>query len=102
LIRPFGYSSLPEAEPIPEEERSLPVMYGHDFIKYFNELVKDAGIKIKEYGYHYGGPTTLAQYKAFITIPYQVSTMKMYQNLAAGVVTYVPSPGYLKTIAEVG
>ncbi len=76
-------------------------MYRHGFIKNFDQKVKDAGIQIKEYDHYYGGPTKLAQYKAFITLPYQVSTMKMYENLAAGVVTFVPSPAYLKSIAKV-
>lgn len=30
---------------------------------------------------HYGGPRTLAKYKAVIEFPYQVSTMKIYETL---------------------
>jgi hypothetical protein len=52
----------------------------------------------------------LAQYKMLITIPYQTSTMKMYENLARmfffhntfvdGVVTIVPTPRFLKIMLE--
>ena len=47
----------------------------------------------------YGGPKTLALYKCFVLIPYQVSIMKMSQNMAEGVVTLIPSPRFMKEIA---
>ncbi|KAI9310349.1 hypothetical protein BDR26DRAFT_814530, partial [Obelidium mucronatum] len=40
---------------------------------------------------HYGGPKTLKKYKAYIEFPYQVSTMKLYENLAEGVLMLIPS-----------
>jgi hypothetical protein len=43
----------------------------------------------------YGGPLALLQYRAVIMIPYQASTMKMYENIAHGVVMLVPSPRLL-------
>jgi len=47
----------------------------------------------------YGGPKTLAKYKAVIIVPYQVSVMKFYENLAAGVLMYLPSPSFMHTLA---
>ncbi|KAJ3137435.1 hypothetical protein HK100_000648 [Physocladia obscura] len=40
----------------------------------------------------YGGSTNLAQFKAFIDFPYQYSVMKFYENIAFGVVQYIPTP----------
>jgi hypothetical protein len=48
----------------------------------------------------YGGPQGLALYKCLIHSPYQVSTMSLYENLAAGVVIFVPSFEILKTFGS--
>ncbi|KAJ3128741.1 hypothetical protein HK100_009012 [Physocladia obscura] len=50
----------------------------------------------------YGGPKTLVKYKAFIEFPYQVSTMKLYENLAAGVVMLFPSKEFFKQLIQTG
>ncbi|KAJ3223810.1 hypothetical protein HK099_000640 [Clydaea vesicula] len=96
LIRPFGYSNLPEAEPISEEEAQLPAIHDHGFTKVFTKMVLDSGIKVRILPALYGGPSKVAQYKALLFFPYQTSTMKLYENLSQGVVTYVPTPRLLK------
>jgi hypothetical protein len=45
----------------------------------------------------YGGPAGLAKFKAFVHLPYQVSVMSLYENLAAGIVYLVPSVGLLSS-----
>ncbi|KAJ3221696.1 hypothetical protein HK099_003219 [Clydaea vesicula] len=103
LIRSFGYSTLPTVDGISAKDKELPCFHDHP---YFNELMLDAGIKVKLLDEMYGGPTVLSQYKdsfialAFITLTYQVSTMKIYENLYHGVVTYVPTPKFLRILAS--
>ena len=43
----------------------------------------------------YGGPATLANYKCVVFIPYQVSVMKMIENMLSGVLTFIPSPRFM-------
>ncbi|KAI9353698.1 hypothetical protein BDR26DRAFT_12008 [Obelidium mucronatum] len=47
---------------------------------------------------NYGGPNALRQFKGFIEFPYQVSTMKFYENLASGVTMLIPTPQFLERI----
>jgi hypothetical protein len=61
--------------------------YNHGILKLFDS----ENVDYKIIGYHYGGPKTLAQYRGFIDVPYQVSTMKLYENLAHGVVMLLPT-----------
>ncbi|KAJ3390036.1 hypothetical protein HDU92_000705 [Lobulomyces angularis] len=64
-------------------------------------MLLNSGLKVKIFDdLYYGGPSALSQYKAFITLSYQVSTMKIYENLAEGVVTYVPTVRFLKELVE--
>ncbi|KAJ3060723.1 hypothetical protein HDU98_003342 [Podochytrium sp. JEL0797] len=53
-------------------------------------------------GQHYGGPEGLLRFKAFIDFPYQYSVMKFYENIAAGVPQFVPTPRLLKEVLESG
>jgi hypothetical protein len=46
----------------------------------------------------YGGPLVLKEYKFFIYLPYQFSTMKMYENMNNGVVVAIPTKKYYKEI----
>jgi hypothetical protein len=72
-------------------------MYQSFVSGYANEL-KDVDIDVHLLPKEYGGPTALKKYRALIDVPYQTSTMKMYENLAAGVVTLVPTPAYLEKL----
>ncbi|KAJ3200391.1 hypothetical protein HK099_002702, partial [Clydaea vesicula] len=98
LIRPFGRSDLPEVPKYPENERKLPVLVNYKSTVQFTKILDDFQVKYKLLPKKYGGPTALKQFKAFISLPYQVSTMKLYENLAQGVVSLVPSPRFLRIL----
>lgn len=100
IIRPFGYSNLPQAPKISKSDSKLPVLFDHPFTRGFLAKIVAAGIKHKTLPHSYGGPTSLAQYKCFISVPYQTSTMKDYENLAHGVVMLVPTPRYLRELMD--
>ncbi|KAJ3200729.1 hypothetical protein HK099_002535, partial [Clydaea vesicula] len=99
LIRPFGFSNLESNRNISQEEKKLACFQNHPFFGNFMEILVESGIRFKILDdLNYGGPQVLNQYKAFITLSYQVSTMKIYENLLAGVITVVPTPRYLKEL----
>ncbi|KXZ47806.1 hypothetical protein GPECTOR_32g418 [Gonium pectorale] len=50
------------------------------------------------HGASYGGPAVLAQHRGVLTVPYQVSVMKMYEGLAAGAVFILPSPALFRAL----
>jgi hypothetical protein len=43
---------------------------------------------------------TIAAFKCFVHIPYQVSEMKMNENMAEGAVTLIPSAQFMKTLSH--
>lgn len=45
-------------------------------------LLLENGINVQPIKRHYGGAKVLAQYKAYVEIPYQVSTMKVVREVA--------------------
>ncbi|KAI8608892.1 hypothetical protein BC830DRAFT_1174031 [Chytriomyces sp. MP71] len=91
LIRSFGYSTVPIAQPFPSELTRLPVMFNHYDESRYIAWLKRNGIEVAVFGRNYGGPTSVSQFRVFIDFPYQASTMKMYENLLYGVVTFAPS-----------
>ncbi|KAJ3381833.1 hypothetical protein HDU92_005102 [Lobulomyces angularis] len=95
LIRPFGHSTLPETELFPLEDRLKPVLIHQEHTENFTKILDEHQINYKLLPKKYGGPTALNQFKCFITIPYQVSTMKLYENINNGVVMLIPSRKYL-------
>ncbi|KAJ3400521.1 hypothetical protein HDU80_006872 [Chytriomyces hyalinus] len=96
LMRPAGYSPLPAIE-ISEEESKLVAVYPADGMtpSPLTYILEKLGIPHKVLPKHYGGPKTLAKYRAYMELPYQVSTMKLYENLAAGVVMLFPSKAFM-------
>ena len=98
MIRPFGKSELKPASKLDEMDASLPAVVSQTNTRPFTDALNLRNVSFKLYQKHYGGPGVLAQHRAYISIPYQTSTMKMYENLAAGVVTLVPSPSFLKVL----
>jgi len=97
MIRPFGYSSLSGHVPKPSDS-DLPVIFNYENVAMFSKVMENVGIPFKLLPKKYGGPSALANYKALITIPYQASTMKMYENIAHGVTMLVPSPRLLSIL----
>ncbi|KAJ3212293.1 hypothetical protein HDU82_002663 [Entophlyctis luteolus] len=88
---------------VPEESRKYALVRLDEDEKLFQKI-QEMGIPVIRIdgGFHgrYGGPKTLAKYRAFIEFPYQVSTMKLYENIAEGVVTFVPTHRFFLEIVK--
>ncbi|KAJ3237479.1 hypothetical protein HDU81_009423 [Chytriomyces hyalinus] len=98
LLRPMGYASVP-ARNLSSEECDRVALFTDG--KYFSPLrymLEDFDIPLQILDRNYGGPLTLVKYRAYVEMPYQVSTMKLYENLAAGVVTFIPSAKFLEEL----
>ncbi|KAJ3071356.1 hypothetical protein HDU98_005452 [Podochytrium sp. JEL0797] len=98
MLRPTGHSQL-DAQEIPESDKLLALCREEEHSAIF-AIMRRMNIPFKHVNGGYGGPKTLAKYKAFIEFPYQVSTMKLYENLAAGVVMLVPSKDFFRELIE--
>ncbi|KAI8620638.1 hypothetical protein BC830DRAFT_470071 [Chytriomyces sp. MP71] len=100
LLRSTGVTSVPE-EPVSETDRNLCLFKPHKTAVNAHEKIKSLNLPIKEVaGHGYGGPKTAAKYRCFIEIPYQVSVMKLYENLLEGVVMLVPSQRFFRELVE--
>ncbi|KAI8607332.1 hypothetical protein BC830DRAFT_1159020 [Chytriomyces sp. MP71] len=104
LLRPIGASNVP-ATFVNEHDSKLAIIRtkeGSPILTYLDRM----GVKYKHVvqGAHapYGGPRTAARHRAFIEFPYQASTMKLYENAAAGVVMLVPSPKFYFELQKAG
>ncbi len=65
----------------------------------FIELLESKNVSKNLYevlSQQYGGPQVLKEYKFFIYLPYQFSTMKMYENMNNGVLIAIPTKNYYK------
>ncbi|KAJ3108033.1 hypothetical protein HK100_003489 [Physocladia obscura] len=98
MLRPTGHSEL-DAKDISDTDRNLAMCREEEHSAIF-AIMRRMDIPFKHVNGGYGGPKTLAKYKAFIEFPYQVSTMKLYENLAAGVVMLFPSKEFFKELIE--
>ncbi|KAI8615308.1 mannosyltransferase putative-domain-containing protein [Chytriomyces sp. MP71] len=100
FLRPVGHSTVLALNPISDHDATLVAVFsdGKDWspLRYIMEHLR---IPHKVLTRKYGGPRALAHYRASIEIPYQVSTMKIYENCAAGVVQYWPTPDFFKELA---
>ncbi|KAI8607632.1 hypothetical protein BC830DRAFT_1175126 [Chytriomyces sp. MP71] len=104
LLRPIGYSEVPALE-VDAAQANLPMVRtkkDSPILKHLDTL----GVKYLHVvqGVHspYGGPKTAAKYRAFVEFPYQASTMKLYENIAAGVTVLVPSPKFYFELIKAG
>lgn len=77
MIRPFGYSGLDLNITIPKTMTGYAVAREEGLNFGFFNMLLEQKIHVKGVKTHYGGPRTLSQYKAYIELPYQVSTMKV-------------------------
>ncbi|KAJ3023820.1 UNVERIFIED_CONTAM: hypothetical protein HDU68_008445 [Siphonaria sp. JEL0065] len=96
ILRSTGHSDLP-ANQISDSLVEMAVTREPEDSK-ITKFLKHFEIPVHKLGHFYGGPHTLAKYRAFIEFPYQVSTMKMYENLSAGVVQLFPSKTFLNEL----
>ncbi len=90
-----------EERQVPADESEAATMLWNIFTGiYVDELTNNRHMSVKVLEHDYGGPATLAKYKAYIEFPYQVSTMKFYENIAHGVVILVPTARFQEALME--
>lgn len=102
VIRPFGTTSVPVNEDAADEEPCL-IFGNKDQDKVLmHQLVKDnTGFECKTMAGFYGGPKSLSKYNSFVVhLPYQVSIMKMWENLNYGTLMAIPSPQFFTNICD--
>ncbi|CCE63497.1 hypothetical protein TPHA_0F00100 [Tetrapisispora phaffii CBS 4417] len=104
VIRPFGYTDM-EAKTIDNEEKNPPCLIAgrvkQDTDYLFKSVQEHTGYTCKKLPELYGGPKTLSQYNSIIVhLPHQVSVMKMWENIAHGVLIAIPSPSFLDVVCE--
>jgi hypothetical protein len=92
VARPVGISQLPGQNIEPELEGKVVIIDNFAFTRGLRNMFQNDHIDLHIIPNHYGGPITLGKYRAFLEIPYQVSAMKLYENLAYGVVIVLPTP----------
>ncbi|KAJ3293351.1 hypothetical protein HDU76_007049 [Blyttiomyces sp. JEL0837] len=104
LIRPVGYSSVkPDNDKHPSSNPTKSYIPNLDDNLRDLLIMHDISFEHFGYGYHYGGPQGLkTNYKTYLEVAYQASTMKMYENLAAGVVQLAPSAKLFEELARNG
>ncbi|KAJ3076734.1 hypothetical protein HDU98_000614 [Podochytrium sp. JEL0797] len=98
ILRPSGYSDV-EAKDVSPEQAKTALIRELDRSEVLGTMTWLKMPFTRVVG-HYGGPKTLQKYKAYIEFPYQVSTMKLYENLAAGVVMLIPSAEFFQELVE--
>lgn len=96
LIRPFGNSDI--AVKSNNGKNAACMILGRveqDHTLLHNLVKEKTGIECLKFPEHYGGPRSLSQYDSIVVhLPYQVSIMKMWENLAYGVLMAIPSPKF--------
>lgn len=96
LIRPSGHSSVPVGE-ANSDLCSVSIRTAMDRV--LARIMDRMDIPFTRLKERYGGPKTLALYRCWIHIPYQVSVMKMMENLDAGVTMLIPSPQFFEQLS---
>ncbi|KAJ3249580.1 hypothetical protein HDU78_000107 [Chytriomyces hyalinus] len=104
ILRPLGISeayAYPADLPSPDPTVLAAQWHKTNVYGYLREE-ENISMALIPFGHHYGGPHNLLQFKGFIDIPYQYSTMKLYENIAAGVPLLVPTPRFLMELWQSG
>lgn len=102
LIRPLGNTDIPVIAAIVEHVACMILGTMRQDLDLMFALVREnTGIECTKFEMFYGGPRTLSQHNSIVVhLPYQVSIMKMWENLAHGVLYAIPSPRHYKEICE--
>ena len=99
LIRPYGVSNYNPNRKVKVKKTIIYTLFITDFAR---EILLKSNLKNGLYELHseqtYGGPVTLKKHKLFVYIPYQFSTMKVFQNSNYGVMMAVPTPRFYEEI----
>ncbi|KAJ3265809.1 hypothetical protein HDU77_003829 [Chytriomyces hyalinus] len=104
VLRPLGLSDVfayPTDLPTPDPNVLAAQWHKSNVYGYLREEEK-IPMALIPFGHHYGGPQNLLQFKGFIDIPYQYSTFKFYENIAAGVPLLFPTPRFLMELSQAG
>ncbi len=100
MIRPFGVCYHFKSR-VSLRKTIIYTQYLINFMKNLFKKEKLPNYKFEIYsGPRYGGPLTAKQHKLFVYIPYQVSTMKVFQNANYRVLTAIPTPRFYKEIIK--
>ena len=103
LIRPVGY---PPNNIFKKEHGEYHDIVGTIFNPYYQtsrlleEKLNKINLPYKRLPHKYGGPLVLATYKAIIMLPYQVSVMKMMENIRYGVPMIIPSEKLMRKLIK--
>ncbi|ORX45929.1 hypothetical protein BCR36DRAFT_298318, partial [Piromyces finnis] len=102
LIRPVGFA--------PDEVLQKTYKVTHEEIAIIDRTDQDSGVSVRELkklkikhrllNKDYGGPLVLANYKALLILPYQVSIMKMMENFRYGVVMLIPTERLFRELSN--
>ncbi|KAJ3247648.1 hypothetical protein HDU77_008521 [Chytriomyces hyalinus] len=99
IFRPSGFTNVPPNAVSPQE-KTVALLSELDNCEVLAAM-RELQIPFNQVIGPYGGPHTLKQYRAYIEFPYQVSTMKLHENLAAGVVMLIPSHSFFKELKRI-
>ncbi|SGZ57778.1 CIC11C00000000193 [Sungouiella intermedia] len=102
LIRPFGFTTLAASKEEVNKEPCLLIGRVDQDKELMHLLVKKhTGHDCKVLVGQYGGPRTLSRYHSIVVhLPYQVSIMKMWENLNYGTLMAIPSPKFFTKICN--
>lgn len=102
LIRPLGNTNIPAKGAILGNVACMLLGTMRQDLELMFGLVRDnTGIECAKFDFHYGGPRTLSQQNSIVVhLPYQVSVMKMWENLVHGVLYAIPSPRFYVEICD--
>ncbi|OUM67862.1 hypothetical protein PIROE2DRAFT_4537, partial [Piromyces sp. E2] len=102
LIRPVGFA--------PDEVFQKDYKVVHEEIAIIDRTDQDSGMSVRQLkklkikhrilNKDYGGPLVLANYKALLILPYQVSIMKMMENFRYGVVMLIPTERLFRELSN--
>ena len=101
LIRPIG--NPPNTKVMKEHKQyhdTVAVIDNYQGSKLLMQKLNEVKLPYKILPFRYGGPLVLSTYKAIIMIPYQVSVMKIMENLRYGVPMIIPSEKLLRELIK--
>ncbi|KAJ3265810.1 hypothetical protein HDU77_003830 [Chytriomyces hyalinus] len=104
VLRPLGVApEYPYPLDLPEPSTNLFAARQH-YSTVYSVLKRKYNIPIAvfPFGHKYGGPKNLLRFKAFIDMPYEYSTMKLYENIAFGIPMIIPTPRFLEELYDTG
>ncbi|KAJ3039034.1 hypothetical protein HDV00_012659 [Rhizophlyctis rosea] len=102
LIRPTGWTPpITDAADVPlGDDQTVAITQKSHTDDLMPKILSSLNITHRILGSRYGGPKTLATYKAYIHYPYQVSVMSFHENLRQGVAYLLPSAKFFASLCR--